>query len=134
MRARAADSDVATIRVEQDVTALAPDDDGVTATVTDRATGEESTLRAGWVIAADGNDSGARDALGIGRTGDADMGHFVNLFFRAPVRSLVAERPAWSYACMSPEFMGAFVTIDGGDTWILHCNLGPGERVEDYTP
>jgi hypothetical protein len=62
------------------------------------------------------------------------MGHFVNVFFRAQLGPLVAERPAWSYAVFTSELAGAFVTIDGGNEWIMHRNLDEGERVEDFTP
>ncbi len=134
LRARAADHTEAEIRYEYDVAELSQDDSGVTASLTDRATGERSTVRAGWVIAADGNESRIRNALGIGRSGQGDMGHFVNIFFRAQLTPLVAERPAWSYTVMTPEIAGAFVTIDGGTEWIMHRNLGQGERVEDFTP
>ena len=134
LRTRAAQHEPAEIRYEYDVAELSQDDSGVTATLTDRATGEQSSVRAGWVIAADGNDSRIRNALGIGRSGQGDMGHFVNVFFTAPLGPLVAERPGWSYAVMTPEIAGALVTIDGGDEWIMHRNLYEGERVEDFTP
>jgi hypothetical protein len=108
------------------------DESGVTATLTDRGTGEESSMRAGWVIAADGNGSAARAGLGIGRSGLGDMGHFINVFFRAQLGPLVAERPAWSYAILTADLIGVIVTINGSDEWILHRNLDAGERVEDF--
>ena len=86
------------------------------------------------VIAADGNGSEARTALGIDRSGLGDMGHFINVFFRAPLGPLVSERPAWSYAVMIPELLGAFVTLDGGNEWLLHRNLTADEKVEDFPP
>jgi putative polyketide hydroxylase len=134
LRARAEAHDAARIRYGVQVAALAADDHGVTATVVDRDSGAEESLRAGWVIAADGNDSGVRADLGIGRTGRDDMGHFINIFFRAPLGPLVADRPAWSYAVLTPELIGTFVTLDGADEWILHRNLVPGERLEDFPP
>ena len=132
LRDRAAAHELAELRYEFDVTSLAQDDDGVTATLVDRGSAQESTVRTGWVIAADGNDSHVRAALGIGRSGEGDMGHFINVFFRAPLGSLVAERPAWSYAVLTPGLIGAFVALDGGEEWIFHRNLAPSERVEDF--
>jgi 2-polyprenyl-6-methoxyphenol hydroxylase-like FAD-dependent oxidoreductase len=111
---------------------ISQDDSGVTVTVVDRATGTESSIRAAWVIAAHCNDSSVRASLGIGRTGKGDMGHLINAFFRAPLGPLIAERPAWSYAILTPELTGAFVTFDGANEWILHRNLAAGERVEDF--
>ncbi len=134
LRSRAAAHEVAELRYESEVGLISQDDSRVTVTVIDRATGSESSILAGWVIAADGNNGSVRAALGIGRTGLGDMGHFINVFFRAQLGSLVAERPAWSYAISTPELMGAFVTLDGGSEWILHRNLVAGERVEDFPP
>jgi putative polyketide hydroxylase len=134
LRARAASAEPATLQYEFEAGALSQDEAGVTATLTNRDTGEESAIRADWVIAADGNNSGVRTALGIGRTGQGDMGHFVNVFFRADLGRLVAERPGWSYAVLTPELIGAFITLDGATEWLLHRNLDAGERVEDFPP
>ena len=133
LRSRAAEHDVAELRYETDVESLTQDERAVTATLTDRATGARSTVQAGWVIAADGNSSRVRAALGIGRSGQRDMGHFINVFFRAELGALVTERPAWSYAILTPELIGAFVAIDGAHEWILHRNLTAAERVEDFS-
>jgi putative polyketide hydroxylase len=132
LRARAAEHGCARLQYGFHVSSLEQDDAGVTATLLERASGEESTVRAGWVIAADGNDSGVRHSLGIGREGQADMGHFINVFFRAPLGPMVADRPAWSYAVLTPELTGAFVTLDGADEWILHRNLSSGETFEQF--
>ena len=134
LRARAAAHDTAEIRYEYDVGEVSQDESGVTATLSERAGGRESIVRAGWLIAADGNNGEVRRGLGIGRSGQGDMGHFVNVFFRAPLGPLVAERPAWSYSILTPELVGAFITLDGADEWILHRNLAEGERVEDFPP
>jgi putative polyketide hydroxylase len=134
LRARAASHDTADIRYEYDVGEVSQDDSGVTATLTGRAGGQTSSIRAGWLIAADGNNSEIREALGIGRSGEGDMGHFINVFFRAALGPLVAERPAWSYSILTPELVGAFITLDGADEWILHRNLLDGERVEEFPP
>ena len=133
LRDRAQTHEVADLRYGYEMTGFTQDDDGVTATITAREGGATSTVRAQYLIAADGNDSSVRNACGIGRTGDADMGHFVNVFHRAALGPLVEDRPAWSYAVITPSLTGSFVTIDGGDLWLLHVNLAPGETVEDFT-
>lgn len=132
LRARASDHACGDVRFGCEVGSLTQDETGVTTTLTDRTTGAHSPLRADWVIAADGNASPARDALGIGRSGEEDMGHFINVFFRAQLGPLVSERPAWSYSILIPELLGALVTLNGGDEWILHRNLTGDERVEDF--
>jgi putative polyketide hydroxylase len=133
MRRCAEAQDLAALHFGYELTSFEQDDDGVTATIAPHKGGEPNTVRAQYLIAADGNDSGIRDACGIGRTGDADMGHFVNIYHRVALGPLVGERPAWSYNVITPELSGAFVTLNGDDLWLFHVNLAPGQTVEDFT-
>ena len=93
LRDRAETHELADLHFGFEMTGFEQDDDGVTATIAAHDGGESSTVRAQYMIAADGNDSTVRNACGIGRTGDADMGHFVNIFHRAPLGPLVRDRP-----------------------------------------
>ncbi len=56
----------ATLRNRVEVAALDQDADGVTATLRDLDDGSERSVRAGYVVAADGNRSPTRGQLGIG--------------------------------------------------------------------
>jgi len=133
LRDRAGAYDTARLGYGLEVTSFEQDEGGVTAQVVERESGEESTVHAQYLLAADGNGSGTRAACGIGRSGDADMGHFLNIFHRVDLSSLVRDRPAWSYSIMTPDLFGAFVAIDGDQTWIFHLNLARGETPEDYS-
>ncbi len=133
LRARAETHEIADLHFGFELTGLEQDEDGVTATIVPHAEGASSTVRAEYLIGADGNDSTVRNAIGIGRHGEADMGHFVNIFHRAALGPLVRDRPAWSYVVITPHVTGSFVTIDGGDVWLFHVNLARGESVEDFT-
>jgi putative polyketide hydroxylase len=133
LRDRAQSHDTADLRYGFEMTGFEQDDEGVTATIVAHGGGPASTVRAGYLIAADGNESTVRHACGIGRAGDADMGHFVNIFHRAPLGPLVRDRPAWSYAVITPDLTGSFVAINGDDVWLFHVNLAQGETVEDFT-
>ena len=133
LRDRAQTHDIADLRYGFEMTGYEQDEDGVTATIIARDGGQTSTVRAQYLIAADGNDSTVRNACGIGRAGDPDMGHFVNILHRAPLGPLVRDRPGWGYAVITPDLTGSFVTINGDDVWLFHVNLPPGETVEDYT-
>ena len=44
------------------------------------------------------------------------------------------DRPGWSYAVITPDVTGAFVTVDGDDVWLFHVNLAAGETVDDFAP
>ena len=133
LRARAETHEIADLHFGLELTGLEQDEDGLTATIVPHAGGASSTVRAEYLIGADGNDSTVRNAIGIGRDGEADMGHFVNVFHRAALGPLVRERPAWSYAVITPHVTGSFVTINGDDVWLFHVNLSPGEGIEDFT-
>ena len=132
LRHRAQTHDIADLRYGFEMTGFEQDEDGVTATIIARDGGKTSTVRAQYLI-ADGNDSTVRNACGIGRAGDPDMGHFVNILHRAPLGPLVRDRPGWGYAAITPDLTGSFVTINGDDVWLFHVNLPAGETVEDYT-
>jgi putative polyketide hydroxylase len=133
LRDRAHTHDIADLNYGFEMTGFEQDDDGVTATISAREGSQTSTVSAHYLIAADGNDSTVREACGIGRAGDADMGHFVNIFHRAPLGPLVRDRPGWGYAVITPDLTGSFVAINGDDVWLLHVNLAQGETVEDFT-
>ena len=133
LRDRAQAHDIADLHYGFEMTSFEQDEDGVNATIVAHDGGQASTVRARYMIAADGNDSMVRNACGIGRVGDADMGRFVNIFHRAPLGPLVRDRPGWSYAVITRELSGTFVTIDGDAVWLFHVDLAPGETVEDFT-
>jgi putative polyketide hydroxylase len=133
LRDRAQTHDIADLNYGFEMTGFEQDDDGVTATISARDGSRTSAVRAQYLVAADGNDSTVREACGIGRAGDADMGHFVNIFHRAPLGPLVRDRPGWGYAVITPDLTGSFVAINGDDVWLLHVNLAQGETVEDFT-
>src|SRR5947209_14933033 len=68
LRARAEELG-AELRYRSECTALSQDPEGVSATVRDLESGEERTVRARYVIAADGNRSPTRERLGIAMRG-----------------------------------------------------------------
>lgn len=66
--------------------------DGVTAVLRDRDSGATSTVRARYLIAADGAHSAIRDRLGIGCTGHGILSRSVTIYFRANVKPLLRNR------------------------------------------
>src|SRR5262249_33480414 len=53
------------VRYNTELTSFAQDSTGVSATITDRATGTASVIQAGYLLAADGAHSRVRQALGV---------------------------------------------------------------------
>jgi putative polyketide hydroxylase len=90
-------------------------------------------LRASWVIAADGAGSHTRKALDIGTDGPGDLGHFVNVLFKAPYGDRLADRKALLYNIFGDTAFEFFVAVDGHDHWLMHHFLQPGETPEQLT-
>lgn len=102
--------------------------------IRERSGATEKNVEAEYMVAADGAASGVRGALGIETDGPGDMGHFLNIFFRADFGKLPAERQSILYQALSPEYMEFFVAVNGRDLWLMHHFLQPGEVPADYPP
>ncbi|MGV4925206.1 FAD-dependent monooxygenase [Streptomyces sp. BHT-5-2] len=112
------------------------DADGVTAVVKDRNTGEHTTLRADYLVAADGPRSPVRERLGIGRSGPGDLFHNVSITFRAPeLADAVGDRRFIACYLTNPEADGALLPVDNRAEWVFHAPWHPdrGETLEDFT-
>lgn len=70
------------------------DEEGITATIHERASGNTRTIRAQFLVAADGSQSGIRQQLGIGQHGTASMGNFISIIFEADLMELFLKRNA----------------------------------------
>jgi putative polyketide hydroxylase len=119
----------------QEVTGLSPDGDTVRATVLDRTSGEETTVRANWVIAADGAQSPVRSMLGIRMQGPGALFHRMGIYFRADLREIGASRPAFGYLVSPPEGSGPIAAVNLADLWLFMAPFRPeqGERAEDFS-
>jgi 2-polyprenyl-6-methoxyphenol hydroxylase-like FAD-dependent oxidoreductase len=109
------------------------DGDGVRARVRDRATGVARTVRARYLIGADGTRSQVREALGIGRHGPGVLQHWMNVIFEADLPTTLEGRSLRSI--FITEINGTFVPRGDG-RWLMAVQYVPerGERAEDFTP
>lgn len=90
------------IRLDTEFLSLEQDDDGVTARVLDRVRGEEYSIRARYLIGADGGRSLVAEQIGLpigGRSGKAGS---MNIVFEADLSRYVAHRPSVLYWVMRP--------------------------------
>src|SRR5262249_46949300 len=113
---------------------LDQDAHGVIATLCDRRSGELRSVRAAYVIAADGASSRVREALGVAMLGPGELDHNINIHFRAELGPWVRERPAVGYiSCMGN---GTLLWAHGTDRWLILRAFEParGERPEHFTP
>jgi 2,4-dichlorophenol 6-monooxygenase len=78
------------------------DADGVTVQVLDRVTGTEYTVRARYLVAADGARSKIADEIGLPFEGQMDVAGSMNITFKADIGPLVANRPSVLYWVVQP--------------------------------
>jgi putative polyketide hydroxylase len=119
---------LAEVRLAMEVSRIEPQADRVGVHL---ASGE--SLEASWLVAADGAGSGIRHQLGVETMGPGDMGHFVNVMFRANYGRHLKDRQAVLYQSLIQEGFEAFVAVNGRDLWLMHHFLQPGESAEDYS-
>jgi 2-polyprenyl-6-methoxyphenol hydroxylase-like FAD-dependent oxidoreductase len=115
----------AQLRYGTECTALEQDDDGVTAELTDVATGTRSQVRARYVVAADGNRSPVRNWLGIGMRSHGVLSNSITIYFRAErdLRPLLAGRNQGVHYVTNPVLRGFFRLDRGGNGGFLVVNL-----------
>lgn len=95
--------------------------------------GDPQTLMATWMVAADGDASPTRTALGIKTEGPGDLGHFLNVHFRADYGKHL-EKKALLHNILNEYGFELFVSVDNRDHWLMHHYLQEGDNPEDYTP
>ena len=97
------------------------DADGVTAQVTDMATGAAQTLHAQYLVGCDGPSGIVRDALGIGIEGIGAIAHSVNLFFRSSDLATSHDKGWARFYRVIDETgcWGELIPIDGKELWRL---------------
>lgn len=124
------------LRFNTELVGFMQDDAGVTATIIERTSGTTQTIRAAYLIAADGARSPIRSALGIPLSGRGALGHHLNIYFRADLRDLVAGREFSLCAIVQPGLRGLFASINNTDRWVFHLAYDParGESPDDFPP
>ena len=98
------------------------DDDGVTATVRRRDTGDERSVRSRYLIAADGSHSPVRGRLGIPLLGHGSFSNSITIYFRANVKPLVGDRNLSVIYVFGPRLQGFFRFSKAGDAGFLVVN------------
>jgi 2-polyprenyl-6-methoxyphenol hydroxylase-like FAD-dependent oxidoreductase len=136
LRAYAEHQPAAELRFDTELLSFEQDGDTVRATLLDRSTGREEQLSAEYMIAADGAQSGVRQALGVGMLGQKDVYDSVNMLIEADLRPWTADRPAALYFIENPELRGTFLTINAHDRWgfLVNSLKSQGFKAEDFTP
>jgi putative polyketide hydroxylase len=115
------------------LTSFEQDRDGVRAVLADRDTGRVTTVRADYLLAADGAASSVRESLGIGRAGVGVLDHVVGIMVRADLGDALRERRFAIAQITNPGFEGMVRVV--GDRLALHVTYRPeeGESAADFT-
>jgi 2,4-dichlorophenol 6-monooxygenase len=114
------------------------DENHVTARVTDRSTGETGTVRARYLLAADGG-RGIGRSLGVPMDGDAGGFTIISVHFSADLSRWWSGDSALMTNFVSPDggLISAYAMVAAGpnwglacEEWALHFNLPPGATVD----
>jgi putative polyketide hydroxylase len=124
----------ADVRFHTELTALAEVDEGVLATLVDRASGATRRVLAEYVIAADGSRSPVRDMLGVSHHGRGTITNLVSFFFHADLRPALRGRKIIAAYVNNPDVRGTIIPIDNEKRWVLNVSFFPerGESAEDF--
>ncbi|MDR2256036.1 MAG: FAD-dependent monooxygenase [Arthrobacter sp.] len=98
-----------TLRFGTKLLEFAQDADGVSAVVEDQSTGQRQSLRAAYLLGADGGQSKIAAALNLPFEGTAGMADAMNVRFTADLSRHVAHRPGSLFEVIQPqreEFLG----------------------------
>src|ERR671931_1292122 len=98
----------AAVRNRTEAVGLEQDDEGVTVTLRDLDRGSERTVRARYVVAADGNRSPTRARLGIGMEGYGELSRSITIYFRADCAPLLTGRNQGVLYVHNPALRGFF--------------------------
>lgn len=124
------------LRYSHELQSFEQDGEAVTAVVRDRATDERYTVRADYLVAADGPRSPVRRRLGIGRTGPGDLFANVSVTFASKLLAdVVADRRFICCYLTDPGADGALLPVDNEEHWVFHAPWHPerGETLDEFT-
>ncbi|MFG2935169.1 FAD-dependent monooxygenase [Streptomyces sp. NPDC048282] len=133
---RAAESLTGELRYFHEMESFEQDPEGVTAYVRDRDSDRMYTVRADYLVAADGPRSPVRGRLGIGQTGPGDLFANVSITFRSKLLAhTVGDRRFICCYLTDPEADGALLPVDNKERWVFHAPWHPerGETLDEFT-
>src|SRR5215211_8793691 len=119
----------ATVLNRTEAVGLEQDDDGVTVTLRDMDSGDEREVRAGYVVAADGNRSPMRGQLAIAMRGYGRLSRSITIYFRADCADLLRDRNQGVLYVHNPRLRGFFRLDRTGGKGFLVINTVGGASV-----
>ncbi len=122
-------------RFNTQMISLDADAEGVCAVIEDRASGQRRSVRADYLVAADGNRSPIREQLGITRVGPGITQHWLSIVFEADLSEIVRRR-ALFWIVVNPDIgFGSFVGTAAPGRWSVSVTYDlTKESPADFTP
>ncbi|GAA0525845.1 FAD-dependent oxidoreductase [Paractinoplanes ferrugineus] len=114
----------AEIRFETELVSFESDSDGVTAVLRDVRSGAERTVRADYLVAADGRASAVREALQIGSSGPGTLVHQLSIVFKADLSAPLRGRDLGLGYFDEPTPGTMLMPLDG-DRWVFYTPYDP---------
>ncbi|MFD7282819.1 FAD-dependent oxidoreductase [Streptomyces sp. NPDC059862] len=115
----------AKVRFDTEFLTLTQDEDGVTARLRDRVRGDEFTVRARYLIGADGGRSTVAEQIGLPMDGRMGKAGSMNIVFKADLAQYCAHRPSVLYWVLRPGAatggigMGLVRMVRPWNEWLL---------------
>ncbi|MGW3730545.1 FAD-dependent oxidoreductase, partial [Streptomyces sp. NPDC000851] len=115
----------AKVRFDTEFLSLTQDEDGVTARLRDRVRGDEFTVRARYLIGADGGRSTVAEQIGLPMDGRMGKAGSMNIVFKADLAQYCAHRPSVLYWVLRPGAatggigMGLVRMVRPWNEWLL---------------
>lgn len=125
------------VRYGRELVSFEQDDTDVTVVVRDRDSGRTESVRAGYLVAADGVHSPTRDWLGMTTSGYGALPIFVLFFyFKAPWRKFVPDLgDGDGVQVKNADVEGIFLVVEGDLGMFITTYLPrEGESAEQFTP
>lgn len=112
LRARAEQAG-ADLRYNTELVEFEADEDGISAIIRDRISGETRHVRSEYMVGADGSRSGTREQLGIGQHGEGTLCHLISIIFDADIHELFRSSNAHMCFFANEEASGSLVLYPG---------------------
>jgi 2-polyprenyl-6-methoxyphenol hydroxylase-like FAD-dependent oxidoreductase len=108
----------ADVRFDAELVELHQNPEWVTATIRDATSQRTVSIRARYVVAADGAHSRIRELLNIPMEGPDNLVDHSTVLFRAPLWDILGDRRHGLYVITRPDAAGIFVPVGADDRWL----------------
>ncbi|MER5430120.1 FAD-dependent monooxygenase [Streptomyces sp. NPDC002588] len=118
-------SGLADLRYDTEFLDFTEHPDGVDVRTRHRGTGELRTVRARYLVGADGAHSAVREQAGLSLTGEMDLATFGFVWVKADLRRYAEYRPAAMYWSIDMTEFPTWIMLNRWDEWMISWQIDP---------